>query len=88
MADTHKTYPTEFKLEAIKLSQQPGHTASSAARDLEIHPYLIHRWIRQQAKHEGAGKPSFTGTRCTGPHPAGSGNPAPEARNRDRQTGT
>ncbi len=61
MADTHKTYPTEFKLEAIKRSGQLGHTASSAARDLGISPYLIHRWIRQQAKHEGAGKPSFTG---------------------------
>jgi len=61
MADTHKTYPAEFKLEAIKLSQQPGHTASSAARDLGIPPYLIHRWIRQQIKHGEAGKTSFPG---------------------------
>jgi len=28
---------------------------------LGIPPYLIHRWIRQQAKQESAGKPSFTG---------------------------
>jgi transposase len=36
----------EFKLEAVRLVRERGVTVAQAARDLDIHPNLLHTWIK------------------------------------------
>lgn len=42
-----RAYSTEFKLTAIRLSQQPGMQVRAVAAALEVHPFLLSRWRRQ-----------------------------------------
>ena len=37
-------YSTEFKVTAVKLSQQPGLQVQVVARALEIHPFMLSKW--------------------------------------------
>jgi transposase len=37
-------YSTEFKLTAVKLSQQPGLQVKTVAAALEIHPFMLSKW--------------------------------------------
>lgn len=37
-------YSTEFKVTAVKLSQQPGLQVQAVAHALEIHPYMLSKW--------------------------------------------
>lgn len=37
-------YSTEFKVTAVKLSQQPGLQVKIVAMALEIHPYMLSKW--------------------------------------------
>lgn len=39
-----KKYTTEFKLEAIRLSNESGKPITQVARDLNIPPYMLYRW--------------------------------------------
>ena len=40
-------YPPEFRAEAVRLSQQPGHSLREVARDLDISYESLRRWVIQ-----------------------------------------
>ena len=44
---TRKQYTKEFKLDAISLVLNQGHTTSEVSRNLEITPNMLRRWIRE-----------------------------------------
>jgi len=51
---TRKQYPKEFKLDAISLVLDQGHTITEAARSLEINTNMLRRWIKKhQADDDG-----------------------------------
>ena len=56
-----KTYSVEFKLQAVNLAQQKDMTISQAARDLEVSPSGLTKWVKQAALHKTVGRPAFTG---------------------------
>ena len=37
----------EFKLEAVRLVRAGGAPAAQIARDLGIHPHLLHKWTKE-----------------------------------------
>ena len=39
-----RKYSDEFKLTAVRLSQQPGLQVKSVAAALEIHPFMLSKW--------------------------------------------
>lgn len=41
---TVRRYSEEFKLTAVRLSQQPGLKVQSVAAALEIHPFMLSKW--------------------------------------------
>jgi len=49
-----RQYDREFKLEAVRLSREPGRTVAGVSRDLGINENLLHRW-RSQFGREGEG---------------------------------
>ncbi len=49
---TRRTFPREFKEEAVRMVTERGHRLSQVARDLELDPKLIRRW-REELKQEG-----------------------------------
>ncbi len=40
-------YSLEFRLSAVRLSQQPGIQVQTVAAALDIHPFMLSRWRRQ-----------------------------------------
>jgi len=42
-----RTFDKEFKKEAARLVTEGGRKVSEVARDLDIHPNVIHRWKRE-----------------------------------------
>jgi transposase len=42
-----RCYPREFKLEAVRLSEKPGVSARSVARDLGVSAKILYRWRHQ-----------------------------------------
>jgi transposase len=44
---TRKQYTKEFKLDAISLILDQGHTTSEVSRNLEITLNILRRWIRE-----------------------------------------
>ena len=46
------SYSREFKLEAVKLSEQPGRTIAEVARDLGVRENDLHAW-RKMVKDQG-----------------------------------
>ena len=44
-------YSREFKLTAVRLSQQPGMQVQAVAAALDIHPFMLSRW--RKAAREG-----------------------------------
>jgi len=40
-------YSDEFKLTAVRLSQQPGMQVHSVAVALEIHPFMLSKWRKE-----------------------------------------
>ena len=44
---TRKQYTKEFKLDAISLVLDQGHTTTEVSRNLEITPNMLRRWIRE-----------------------------------------
>jgi len=47
-----KNHSREFKLEAVKMSQQPGHTVAEVARELDIRENDLHNW-RKMVTEQG-----------------------------------
>jgi len=47
-----KSYSREFKLEAVKMSQQPSRTVAEVARELDVRENDLHAW-RKMAKEQG-----------------------------------
>jgi transposase len=47
MAKKRQTYTEAFRREAVRLSDQPGRTATEVARELGIHPGQIYNWRTQ-----------------------------------------
>ena len=57
-----RKYSNEFKLEAVRLTEEPGTTVAQIARDLGIHANLLSSWRRQfreqgMAAFPGQGRP-------------------------------
>jgi len=52
VGDTKRKYTREFKLEAVRLSEDPEQTAAEVARALGISPKILYRW-RQAFKADG-----------------------------------
>jgi len=50
---TRRRYTREFKLEAIRLVNEQGLTFAEAARDLDIHPSVLRRWIKDYQDDPG-----------------------------------
>ena len=52
-------YSNEFKLTAVRLSQQPGLQVPSVAAALEIHPFMLSKWRREvrDGTLRGRGRP-------------------------------
>ena len=44
-----RRYPREFKVEAVKLVREGGVAVKQAARDLHVHPNVLHRWMKDFA---------------------------------------
>jgi len=42
-----REYSLEFKLTAVRLSQQPGLEVQAVAAALDIHPFMLSRWRKQ-----------------------------------------
>ena len=42
-----RQFSREFKLEAVRLVEKHGVTASQAARDLDVHENVLRRWVRE-----------------------------------------
>ena len=45
--EKRRKYDREFKLEAVRLSHEPGRSVSGVARNLGINANILHRWRRQ-----------------------------------------
>ena len=45
-----RTFSEEFKLEAVRLSEKPGVSTLSVARDLGIDAKILYRWRRKLLK--------------------------------------
>src|SRR5213082_994993 len=52
-------YGDEFKLTAVRLSQQPGMQVQTVAAALEIHPFMLSKWRKdvRDGVLRGAAKP-------------------------------
>jgi transposase len=44
-----RRYTREFKVEAVKLVRERGVAVKQAARDLHVHPNVLHRWMKDFA---------------------------------------
>jgi transposase len=42
-----QAYSLEFKLTAVRLSQQPGIQVQAVAAALDIHPFMLSKWRKQ-----------------------------------------
>lgn len=42
-----RAYSREFKLTAVRLSQQPGLEVQAVATALDIHPFMLSKWRKQ-----------------------------------------
>ena len=42
-----RAYSREFKLTAVRLSQQPGIQVQAVAAALDIHPFMLSKWRKQ-----------------------------------------
>ena len=54
-----KTFTTEFKREAVQLTQRPEMTVTQAARDLGIGISTLQRWLREASQQGDAAFPGL-----------------------------
>ena len=52
MRRTRRTFPTDFKREAVRLILEERHPLSEVARDLDLDPKMLRRW-RDELAQEG-----------------------------------
>lgn len=52
MYKKRRQFTKDFKLEAVRLSEEEDRTVASVARDLDIHPHVLHRWRRRFLEYE------------------------------------
>lgn len=52
-----RRYDREFKVDAVRLSREPGRTVAGVARDLGISTNMLHRWRLQFSQDEGSAFP-------------------------------
>jgi len=50
-------YSNEFKLTAVRLSQQPGMQVQTVAAALEIHPFMLSKWRKDVKEGRLRGRP-------------------------------
>jgi len=50
---TRKSYSKEFKLDAIALVREQNYSITEAARNLEVTPQLLGRWIKEAENDDG-----------------------------------
>ncbi len=50
---TRKTYSKEFKLDAIALIREQNYSIAEAARNLEVTPQILGRWIKEAENDDG-----------------------------------
>ena len=48
MVQQRRRFDAQFKRETVRLAQESNRKVSDIARDLNIRPEIIYRWIRQQ----------------------------------------
>jgi transposase len=58
MGDKHRHFSREFKRDAVQLVTEKGMAVGKVARELDIHPNLLHSWRR---KFLAEGNKAFTG---------------------------
>ena len=58
MGEKHRHFTREFKLSAVQLVTEKGRPVCEVARELDIHPHLLHIWKRKYLKD---GEKAFTG---------------------------
>ena len=49
-----RSFTKEFKAEVVELVRQPGNTASSVARDLDLTETAVRAWVKQVDIDDGA----------------------------------
>lgn len=59
MSQERRRYTREFKLEAIRLSEESGKPIAEVARDLGINVKRLYRWRRRYREH---GEQAFPGS--------------------------
>lgn len=47
---TRRTFSPEFKAEAVRQAKARGVSVAQTARELDLHPSVLRRWIREQAE--------------------------------------
>ena len=50
---SRKTYSKEFKLDAIALVREQNYSTAEAARNLEVTPQILGRWIKEAENDDG-----------------------------------
>lgn len=56
---TRRTFSPEFKAEAVRQAKERGVSVAQTARELDLHPSVLRRWIREQAERpRHASRPS------------------------------
>jgi transposase len=65
--DKRRHFAREFKRDAVQLVTEKGMPVGKVARDLDIHPNLLHLWRREFLKD---GEKAFTGKGCVKPENA------------------
>jgi transposase len=52
MAKHQRSYTTEFKQEAVRLTETSGKPKAQVARDLGIHESVLYRWCRKYGQDQ------------------------------------
>ena len=50
---TRQTYSKEFKLDAIALVREQNYSTAEVARNLEVTPQILGRWIKESENDDG-----------------------------------
>lgn len=51
MVTERRRFTREFKIETVNLITGSDHTVAEVAKDLEIHPNTLYRWVRQYGQN-------------------------------------
>ena len=57
MSVQRRKYDSDFKRNAVQLTEEPGRTVAEVAENLGIGKDLIYRWRREQRAHSGLAFP-------------------------------